>query len=151
MAKKLTAPAINKEYSKYNERTTIPIMNGKYEITIAKYFKKSDIAKLILDYISLREELNTFTEKKYTFDDVTFLFSILLIKYFSNLELPSSADELMAFVNKLVDLEILGAIVDALPVDQVKQVNKWLDQALKNLPETLKLLGVGDNADIGSN
>jgi hypothetical protein len=57
----------------------------------------------------------------------------------------------MAFVNKLVDLEILGTIIDALPADQVKQTSKWLEQALNDLPETIKLLGVGDNADFGSN
>jgi len=50
MSKKLNMQAINKEMNKFNEREVIKVLEGKYEVSINKHFKISDIQKLLIDY-----------------------------------------------------------------------------------------------------
>ena len=56
-SKKLTISAIKKDNSKFNEKMTVPIKDGKYEIIVNKYFKKTDASKLLGDYITITEQL----------------------------------------------------------------------------------------------
>jgi len=138
--KKLTLSAIKKDNAKFNEKMTVQIKDGKYEIIVNKYFKKTDTAKLLGDYILLTEQLIESGANIDITSNEIFLFPILLVKYMTNIPLPETALELIAYIQELINAELLNEIIDALPKDEVDKVEGWINDSFKNMPQVLELM-----------
>ena len=139
-SKKLTLSAIKKDNAKFNEKMTVQIKDGKYEIIVNKYFKKTDTAKLLGDYILLTEQLIESGANIEITSNEIFLFPILLIKYMTNIPLPENALELIAYIQELINAELLNEIIEALPKDEVDKVEGWINDSFKNMPQVLELM-----------
>ena len=139
-SKKLTISAIKKDNSKFNEKMTVQIKDGKYEIIVNKYFKKTDASKLLGDYITITEQLiESGASIDITSNDI-FLFHILLIKYMTNVPLPEDGLELVAYIQELINAEVLNEIILALPKEEVEKVEAWINDSFKNIPQVLELM-----------
>lgn len=137
-SKKLTLNAVKKENAKFNEKFTVPIKDGRYEIIVNKYFKKSDSAKLLSEYVSITEKLiESGAEIDITSNDI-FLFPVLLIKYMTNVPLPDDGIELVAYIQELINAELLNEIIEALPKEEVDKVEKWISDSFENMPQVLE-------------
>jgi len=139
-SKKLTLSAIKKDNAKFNEKMTVQIKDGKYEIIVNQYFKKTDASKLLGDYITITEQLiESGADVDITSNDI-FLFQVLLIKYMTNVPLPEDGLELVAYIQELINAEVLNEIFLALPQDEVEKVQTWINDSFKNMPQVLELM-----------
>ena len=119
---------------------TVQIKDGKYEIIVNKYFKKTDASKLLGDYITITEQLiESGADIDITSNDI-FLFQVLLIKYMTNVPLPEDGLELIAYIQELINAEVLNEIFLALPQEEVEKVQTWINDSFKNMPQVLELM-----------
>lgn len=139
--KKLTLSAVHKENTKYNDKIVVPIKDGKYEVTVNKYFKKSLIPKLVGDFMTITTQLK---ENGLEDMDTKFLFPILLIKHYTNVLLPQDSLELIAYINELINIEVLDDIIMALPGEEVEKANKWFSEMVDNMPQVIDMFLKGE-------
>jgi len=145
MTKKLTTSTLSKSSTKFNERLTIQVsdrFSETYTVEINKYFKTTDVQKLIVDYLAFKEELPNLVSDLELIKDTTFLFPALLVKYFTSIPLSDDILELISGVETLVDLEVLDQVVGALPKEEVERVNVLIKKMTDNLPLANQLLGL---------
>ena len=133
--KKLTLSAVHKENSKFNEKTVVPLMDGKYEIIVNKYFKKTDIPKLIGEYMSINEQLKESGTNIDEYTDSIYLFHILIVKFMTNIPLPEDAVSLIAYIYELININLLSEIIEALPKEEVDKASGWIKEVLQKMPE----------------
>jgi hypothetical protein len=144
--KKLTLSAVHKESAKLNEKITKTITDrsgNEYKVIINKYFKKTDISKLIGDFVTITEQLKENGSNIEDYSDNIYLFHLLIIKYMTNIPLPSNALELIAYAQELINIDILANIINSLPQEEVDKASGWINESLKNLPEIMsKMVGM---------
>jgi hypothetical protein len=149
MAKKLTTPSLSKATSKFNERIAIQVTDRfgeTYSVEINKYFKTSEVQKLIVDYLSFKEELPNLVSDLELVKDNTYLYYALLVKYFTNVPLSDDLLELISGVETLIDIEVFDHIVGAFPKEEIERVNELIKKMKDNLPLANQLLGIENNS-----
>jgi len=142
--KKLNQQTISKVSTKFNERISLTVtdrFSDSYTIEINKYFKKTEIQKMIVDYFSFKEELKTIVFDLELVRNTAFLFPALLVKYFSNVPLSDDIVELISGTETLMDIEVFDHIVGALPQEEVERVNSMIKTMTDNIPLMNKMLG----------
>jgi len=153
MKKKLNTSTLSKSSTKFNERLTIQVtdrFSETYTVEINKYFKTTDVQKMIVDYLAFKEELPNLVSDLELIKDATFLFPALLVKYFTSIPLSDEILELISGVETLVDLEVLDQVVGALPKEEVERVNALIKKMTDNLPLANQLLGLENQEEQGS-
>ena len=143
--KKLTSSTLSKSSTKFNERIAIQVadrFSEIYTVEINKYFKTTEVQKLIVDYLASKEELPNFVSDLELIKDTTYLYYALLVKYFTSVPLSEDLMELISGVETLIDLEVFDKIVGALPQEEVERVNVLIKKMTDNLPLANKLLGL---------
>jgi len=143
--KKLTTSIMSKSLAKFNERISLTVtdrFSDSYNIEINKYFKTSEVQKLIVDYLSFKEELPNLVNELELIKDTTYLYYALLVKYFTNVPFSDNLVELISGVETLIDLEIFDHIIGALPKEEIERVNDLIKKMTDNLPLANKLLGI---------
>lgn len=139
-SKKLTLSAVHKESTKLNEKFTQQIKDrsgNEYEIIVNKYFKKTDMSKLMGEFIAINEELKENGSAFDEYGDNIYLFHLLIIKYMTNIPLPSDALELIAYAQELINIDVLEQIMKSLPQEEITKVMGWINESLKKLPEMI--------------
>ncbi|MNK45801.1 hypothetical protein D3C87_645720 [compost metagenome] len=128
MAKKLTLTELNKLDAQNNKKEKVSILDGKYEVTINKIFKDSDIEEVLLIYSTLLQNLNgaSVVELKNTYS----LLITLILRQFTDLPIPTSndIDELVKVSKVLLDNNITAEVYSALPQDQLEHFHEKTTQ-----------------------
>jgi|GEM_PF-6802361 len=136
MAKKLTLSNINKEYTKFNEKSEVSLMDGKYTIEVNKHMKKTDIQKMLIDYDSMVEQL----QKDNNIESLkgTIIIPTLLIKYLTNIDIPEEADKLLMMAEQLINLDLFSEIMASLPEDEIVKMTLVIDQVVTSTNKMVK-------------
>lgn len=138
--KKLTASSLNKLNSSLNQQTTITVC-GDYEIQIDTIFRESKIQKLVIDYLTILQNLHKLEKvTEETIINSISLVNVLIIKYFSNAPIPDIDDlgKLIQVSDTLLDLGITKNCFEHFPQSEIDKVKDALDRAAK---ESGRLMG----------
>lgn len=139
--------AINKNANKFNEKISQQIedrFGNTYTLEVSKFFKKTDIQKLIVDYVAFKEQLNEISTQVKTIEQSFFLFPILLVKYFTNVPIPDDVEEMLVVAETLINLDLLDKIIGVLPQEEIKRVNELIKKMSDNLPLITDMLKEDD-------
>lgn len=145
-AKKLTLQEIAKQDSKFNERKKIKLL-GKYDVEIDRFFRKSKVQLLLANYLTILTDLqkreNVTTE---TILNSSSLLHALVIKYFSDIELPSveSVEDLIIVSTALIDLNIVDELFngDGFDKEEIEKLTNEINKSAKLIGEKIGEMAV---------
>lgn len=149
--KKLTAEFLKKREKELGQREKKSIeINGEiYEFEVDKFFVKSKVAELSSD-ISLFATLLVEDDKYINLDNAKvsaiskrYIYG-MLIKYFTNIEMPDNVADVLVSVKTMEDLGILGDILKTMNEDELtvvlEEVNERLNLSIELFREKLEEL-----------
>lgn len=128
-AKKLNEASLNKGFNKFNEKVLERVtdrFSETYEIEVVKYLKKTDTQKIMIDYMSIIDELKDMQGVDNLRDSI--IIPMLLIKYFTNISVPDEGEKLLSMADKLVELELFDVIMNLLPEKELLKMTEVADQ-----------------------
>jgi hypothetical protein len=148
--KKLTFAEYDKLDKQFSERKQITLAvnnNGQvteYKHTLASKFKTTEIHKLAIDYLALLQELrkeeNVTAE---TFLNAGSLLNALIVKYFSDVPIPSvdSLHSVIRVSNVLVNLGIMDQLFDGGPnsfdKNEIEKISKEIEKLSKPIGQNM--------------
>lgn len=123
-----------------DEETGEPLFDlVPYKIKIDNVFRKTKQHKLLEDLMFFINESNKRLE---ILDVATPYITLLLIKHFTNLDIPDDIDEAIEVMNILIDLDIFSEIVNLMPENEVIKMYETLNASIErmnlNIEEMLK-------------
>ena len=123
-----------------DEETGEPLFDlVPYKIKIDNVFRKTKQHKLLEDLMLFINESNKRLE---ILDVATPYITLLLIKHFTNLDIPDDIDEAIEVMNILIDLDIFSEIVNLMPENEVIKMYETLNASIErmnlNIEEMLK-------------
>lgn len=123
-----------------DEETGKPLFDlVPYKIKIDNVFRKTKQHKLLEDLMFFMNEGNKRLE---LLDVATPYITLLLIKHFTNLDIPDDIDEAIEVMNVLLDLDIFSEIVNLMPENEVIKMYETLNASIErmnlNIEEMLK-------------
>lgn len=147
----LSLENINKTISHLDENFTIKVkdrFDNEYDVIINKYFKKSDVNNItgtLIQMIGEYREENGFVDVT----KIMYIYPFLLVKYFTNIPIPDKTIEIINYAKKLVELDIVGQVMDNIPSEEMEKVNKWIEETINVLPEYVpQLLDIVNKNDL---
>jgi hypothetical protein len=117
--------------------STKEVIIGDYSINIDIKFRETKIINLLKEFL---EKANYAKENNIDLDFSTYGL-VLLIKYFTDIDMPNDYDKEMQVYNILVDLGILSIILENFDEEEIKKFNEKLNlynQNITKLAEELK-------------
>jgi hypothetical protein len=144
MPKKPTLSNLSKEASKLNAKRKVEI--GGFEFIINEHFQPLHIQKLLIDYLSIINELKSESKKLDTSDTLIYLTYVmygLTLQYFSNIPFPNSVNHstLVATVHNLINLDIFEELWNSYDANELQKLNAAVERMSKNLPQAQAMLG----------
>jgi hypothetical protein len=135
--KKLSPAELKKQVKKLDEvqEFIVTIGDTDYRVTHDVIFRRTKQHKVLDDMVAF---FNEGGKKVELLDMATPYTALLILKYFTSLEIPNDIDEALAFLEVLIDLESLDKILNALPEEEVKKVYVLLTQTIENFRESLE-------------
>jgi hypothetical protein len=125
--KNLSYANVKKEDKNLSEQLTAEVKN--YTFKVDKFFKESKIMDLIAEMLVKMQD----AEKQGI--DLKSIFIpygvMLLIKHFTNIDVPENVNEQVAFLRMLIDQDLLGGIVSCFPQEQIESVFNKMTETLK--------------------
>lgn len=139
--KNLTLTELKKQAKKLDGQTEhqIPVNGDVYKVKIDDVFRKTKQYALLDDLVAFFDEGNNRTE---LLDVATPYTTLLFIKHFTSVEVSDDIDEAIELLNIMIDLDVLNAILNAMPEEEVVKVYEILsataDRMRENIAETLQ-------------
>lgn len=135
--KNLTSTALKKENKALDEKREFPIVinEKEYKLTHDIKFRKTKQASLLDDVIAFFAEG---IKRPEILELATPYTALMILKYFTSLDVSDDIGEALDTLDVLVDLEILDKIIAELPEEEVIKIYQLLDKTVKNMNETLE-------------
>lgn len=152
-SKKLTAEFLKKKQKELTarEKHTIEVNGETYSVEIDKHFTKSKISDLSTDIGQFAIDL--FSDDKYKDVDSTkinimtqkYIFA-MIIKYFTDIEIPNDTTDALLTVNVLDDLGLLKEVVSLMDEEEVEKavadINERMSIATEELSKRIGELSI---------
>lgn len=107
-----------------------------YGVMIDEHFRKSKIFKLMDDMVVFYNEANKFADAS-MLELATPYSSLLVIKYFTDIEIKDDIDDALAMLDVLIDLELLDKILNSMPEKEIVKVYDLLTKMMKNMEQNI--------------
>lgn len=107
---------------------------GEYDVLIDEQFRPSKISEMITEFT---QKLDYCREKGYDLKFGEYVF-VLLIKYFTDITIPSSFEEQVQMLKLLVDHELLTPIINAFDENEMKKLNDNINKYKDNVDKLLE-------------
>lgn len=135
--KNLTSAVLKKENKVLDNKRefTIKIGDTDYKVTHDIKFRKTKQASLLDDVVSFFAKGVKNVE---ILELATPYTALLILKYFTSIDVSDNIDEALETLDVLIDLEIMNKIIDELPEDEITSIYKLLDKTVKNMNETIE-------------
>lgn len=136
--KELTIDSLREENEALDVQSEHTIFVGKneYKVRVDEKFRETKRQNLLTDMVDFINEGNNRIE---LLDVATPYTSLLLIKHFTSVDVPDDIDEAIEVLNALVDLGILGDVLELLPEHEVQtmyeKISASIDRMNKNIEE----------------
>ncbi|AGI11809.1 hypothetical protein X915_gp229 [Bacillus phage vB_BanS-Tsamsa] len=112
----------------------ITINDTVYKVEIDVHFRQSKRNKVLDDLIKFFEAGRN-DEKLYSI--ATPYTSLLMVKHFTSLDVPDDIEEALDYLQVLLDLGVLGTIVNAMPDDQIVDLYEKLTETINEISENM--------------
>lgn len=127
--KKLTLETIDRKHTKeFSGKKRVNLKSGNY-IDVQTKFKTTDIQNFIADFQDIYNQLKSKDANVNIAKDFIFVFYMLLLRHFTNLDnIPSDVESMIAICEKLINLNILDEILASFDPDEVQKVKTLFDE-----------------------
>ena len=134
--KNLTLTEIKKQAKKLDAQTEHEILVGEdvYKVKIDNVFRRTKQNQLLDDLVAFFSEGN---ERVELLDLATPYTTLLLIKHFTSIEVSDNIDEALEMLDILIDLELLGAILNLMPEQEVLDMYELLNATVNRMKENM--------------
>ncbi|OMD71218.1 hypothetical protein [Paenibacillus odorifer] len=139
---KLTAAKINKLNKALDKKRKIYILEDNDEVNISVEFKESLVEKVIMDYISILEKINSapvITDE--LLRGTAGILHLFILREFSDVPMiPKTNDDIQKLVDvthALYDTGIMEAVIEGFNHEQVQKVYSKLDASSKRAGELM--------------
>lgn len=132
--KQLTLAELNKKHKELEKQTThtIQVSGEDFTLKIDNHFTKTKQGELLNDLTEfLNEGNNRFELLDFVFPYTTLLF----VKHFTSIDIPSDIDESIKYLSVLTDLDILGDVLSLMPEQEVLNTYNMLEVAINTITE----------------
>lgn len=135
--KNLTSTALKKENKVLDDKREFEVtVNGtQYKLTHDITFRKTKQASLLDDIIAFFSEG---IKRPQILELATPYSALMILKYFTSLDVSDDISEALDTLDVLVDLEILDKIIAELPESEIIKIYELVDKTVKNMNETLE-------------
>lgn len=139
--KKLTLDELKKQDERLDKQfdAYISIGDDVYEVKIDEVFRTSKQGKVLDDMIAFFQEGGQRLE---LLEVATPYTSLLLIKHFTDLEIPDDFDDAIAHLQSLIDLGAFEAILNQLPESEVIKTYDKLRNVLNEMTDKMEIAQV---------
>ncbi|MFC3749260.1 hypothetical protein [Paenibacillus sp. GCM10012306] len=153
---KLTTAKINKINKELDKKRKIYILEDNDEVNISVTFKDAVVDKLVLDYISILEEVSKSSELTDEIIRGTIaVLNLLILREFS--DVPTISKKVVE-IQKLIDITyvlyntgIMDAVMEQFDPAQVKKVHEKLEKVSKRAGELIGEMAIRATLDDAKN
>lgn len=137
-AKKLTLAELQKQSKKLDATSEGKVMIGDTEYTIEydTVFRKTKQRNVLDDTLRFFQEIGEQNIDR--LEMASAYTALLIVKHFTSLEISDDVSEALDMLEVLVDLEVLGEIVNLLPEDEVVKIYDLLTTTVNTLKENIE-------------
>lgn len=138
MSKKLNLGTLKSEDNKFYTEKKITV-NG-HDILIQEHFRPSTIQRMFMELV---EKIEYMKESGIKLSFIPSYIYILLIKYFTNIEVPEEFEKQVQMLDLLIDNNYLEPVINAIPQEEIDKINTFIMKSkeqfaqIKDNPELL--------------
>lgn len=138
MSKKLNLGTLKSEDNKFYTEKKITV-NG-HDILIQEHFRPSAIQRMFMELV---EKIEYMKESGIKLSFISSYIYILLIKYFTNIEVPEEFEKQIQMLDLLIDNNYLEPVINAIPQEEIDKINTFIMKSkeqfaqIKDNPELL--------------
>lgn len=138
MSKKLNLGTLKSEDNKFYTEKKITV-NG-HDILIQEHFRPSAIQRMFMELV---EKIEYMKESGIKLSFIPSYIYILLIKYFTNIEVPEEFEKQVQMLDLLIDNNYLEPVINAIPQEEIDKINTFIMKSkeqfaqIKDNPELL--------------
>jgi hypothetical protein len=138
MSKKINLGTLKSEDNKFYTEKKITV-NG-HDILVQEHFRPSTIQRMLMELV---EKVEYMKENNIKLSFVPSYILILLVKYFTNIEVPEEFEKQIQMLDLLIDNNYLEPIINAIPQEEINKFDTFVMRAkeqfaqIKDNPELL--------------
>lgn len=138
MSKRINLGTLKSEDNKFYTEKKITV-NG-HDILIQEHFRPSAIQRMFMELV---EKIEYMKESGIKLSFIPSYIYILLIKYFTNIEVPEEFKKQVQMLDLLIDNNYLEPVINAIPQEEIDKINTFIMKSkeqfaqIKDNPELL--------------